>query len=79
MADTSEEHEDSGRLPLVVPSRAWVNEVKTLKKGDVYVGRGSKQRGFLPSFWANRYKVLKIRRDRTVELHRTEVQEDPQY
>ena len=57
---TSEDHEDGGRVPLVVPSRAWVDEVKTLKKGDVYVGRGSKQRGLLPSFWANRYKVSKF-------------------
>ena len=76
---TSEDHEVSGRVPLVVPSRAWVDEVKTLKKGDVYVGRGSRQRGLLPSFWANRYKVSKFGRDRAVELHATEVQEDPQY
>ena len=76
---TSGEHEACERLPMVVPSRAWVDEVKTLKKGDVYVGRGSKQRGLLPSFWANRYKVSKFGRDRAVELHATEVQEDPQY
>ena len=61
---------------MVVPSRAWVDEVKTLKQGDIYVGRGSKQRGLLPSFWANRYKVSKFGRDRAVELHRKEVQED---
>ena len=54
------EHEACERLPMVVPSRAWVDEVKTFKKGDVYVGRGSKQRGLLPSFWANRYKVSKF-------------------
>ena len=76
---TSEEHEACERLPMVVPSRAWVDEVKTFKKGDVYIGRGSKQRGLLPSFWANRNKVSKFRRDRAVELHATEVQEDPQY
>ena len=76
---TSEEHEACERLPMVVPSRAWVDEVKTFKKGDVFIGRGSKQRGLLPSFWANRYKVSKFGRDRAVELHATEVQEDPQY
>ena len=62
-----------------MPSGAWVDEVKTLKKGDVYMGRGSKQRGLLPSFWTNQFKVSKYGRDRAVELHRTEVQEDPQY
>ena len=66
-------------VPMVVPSRAWVDEVRTLKQGDIYVGRGSKQRGLLPSFWANRYKVSKFGRDRAVELHPKEVQEDPQY
>ena len=76
---TSEEHEGCERLPMVFPSRAWVDEVKTFKKGDVYIGRGSKQRGLLPSFWANRYKVSKFGRDRAIELHATEVQEDPQY
>ena len=49
---------------MVVPSRAWVDEVNTLKKGDVYVGRGSKQRGLLPSFWANRNKGSKFGRER---------------
>ena len=66
-----------GEVPMVVPS--WVDEVKALKQGDVYVGRGNKQRGLLPSFWANRYKVSKFGRDRAVELHRSEVLEDPQF
>ena len=64
---------------MVVPYGAWVDEVKTVKQGDIYVGRGSKQRGLLPSFWANRYKVSKFGIDRAVELHRAEVQEVPQY
>ena len=62
-----------------MPSRAWVDEVKTLKQGDIYVGRGSRHRGLLPSFLANRYKVSKFGRDRAVALHRAEVREDPQY
>ena len=56
-------------VPMVVPSRAWVDEVKTLKQGDIYVGRGSKQRGLLPSLWGNRYKVSKFGRDRTHTQH----------
>ena len=55
----------------------WVDEVKALKQGDIYVGRGSMQRGLLPSFWANRYKVSMFGRDRAVELHMAEVREDP--
>ena len=43
------------------------------------MSRGSKQRGLLTSFWANRYKVSKFGRDRAVELHRSEFLEDPQY
>ena len=67
------------KVPKVVPSRAWVDEVKVLKKGDIYVGRGSKQRGLLPSFWANRYTLSEFGRDRAVELHTTGVREDLQY
>ena len=57
---SSEQPEVIQEVPMVVPSRAWVHEVKTLKQGDIYVGRGSKQRGLLPSFWANstRYQSL---------------------
>ena len=66
-------------MPMVVPSWACVDEVKTLKQGDIYVGRGRKQKGPLPSFWANRYKVSMFGRDRAVALHRAEVREDPQY
>ena len=64
---------------MAVPSWAWVDEVKTLKQGDIDVGRGSKQRGLLPSFWENRYKVSEFGRDRAVALHRAEVREDLQY
>ena len=72
----SDEHLDrGGKVPTVVPSRAFVDEVKALKQGDIYVGRGSKQRGLLPSFWANRYKVSRFGRDRAVELYRSEIRE----
>ena len=64
----SAEQSDKGEcVPLVVPSRAWVDEVKTLKQGDI-----------LPSFFANTYKVSKFGRSRAVELHKADVNEDPQ-
>ena len=59
---SGEQLDKGGKVPMV-PSRAWVDEVKTLKQGDIDVGRGSKQRGLLPSFWTNRYKVSKFGRD----------------
>ena len=76
---SSEQPEVIQSVPMIVPSCAWVDDVKTLKQGDIYVGRGSKQRGSLPSCRANRYKVSMFGRDRAAELHRAEVQEDPQY
>ena len=76
---SSEQLDTGGDVPMVVPSRAWEDDVKTLKQGDIYVGRGSKQRGLLPSLWANKNKVSKFGRGRAVELHRSEVREDPRY
>ena len=78
VVQSSEQREVVQEVPMVIPSRACLAEVKTLKQGDIYVGRGSKQRGLLPSFWATRYKVS-FGRDRAVALHRAEVREDPQY
>ena len=58
---------------MVVPSRAWVDDITTLKQGDIYIGRGSKQINLLLSFWANRYKVSRFGKSRAVELHKAEV------
>ena len=46
------------KVPMVVPSRAWVDEVKTLKQGDIYVGKEASKVD--PSFW---YKVSKFGRE----------------
>ena len=42
------------RGPLVVPSCAFVNDVKALKQGDLYSGRSSKKRGLELSFGARK-------------------------
>ena len=63
----------------ILPIRAHVDEVKSLKKGDVYIGRGCKERLLMPSFWANRYKVARYGRSRCLALHKQEIEEDPQY
>ena len=44
---SSGQHVVIQKVPVVVLSRAWVDEVKTLKQGGIHVGRGSKQRGLL--------------------------------
>ena len=54
VVQSSEQHE------VIVPSRAWVDEVKTLKQGDVHVGRGTKQRGLLPSFLGKQVQGIKV-------------------
>ena len=36
--------EDFDHTPMVIPIRAHLDSVKRLLKGDVYIGRGSRQR-----------------------------------
>ena len=74
-------NEDSSDIHTVciLPIRAHLDEVKSLKKGDVYIGRGCKERLLMPSFWANRYKVARYGRLRCLALHKQEIEEDPQY
>ena len=78
-------NEDSSEFPRephalsILPIRAHVDEVKPLKRSDVYIGRGCKERLLMPSFWANRYKVARYGRTRCLALHKREIEEDPQY
>ena len=41
----------------IVPIRGCLDNKKQLMAGDVYIGRGSRQRGLHRSAWANDYKV----------------------
>ena len=43
--------------PMVVPARAWLEEVRKFMRGDYYIGRGSTQRGLTQSQICNDYKV----------------------
>ena len=43
--------------PDIVPIRGCLDNIKQLMAGDVYIGRGSRQRGLQRSVWANDYKV----------------------
>ena len=42
---TPRQHTSSPSLPLVVTTRADLETVKRMMKGDTYIGRGCKQRG----------------------------------
>ena len=78
-------NEDSSEFPRephvlsILPIRAHIDKVKSLKRSDVYIGRGCKERLLMPSFWANRYKVARYGRTRCLALHKREIEEDLQY
>ena len=63
--DTSALGEDFGCTPVVIPTRAHLDAVKGLLKGDLYIGRGSgsKQRSLPKSRYCNNYKVAEYGRD----------------
>ena len=53
---------------LVVPSRTHLDEVRRLMRGDLYIGRGCKQRNLQRSPFANPYKVSVYGREAAVDL-----------
>ena len=74
---SSEQPEVIQKGPMVVPSRAWVDEVKTLKQGDIYVAEEASKEDYSRHSGQTGTKVSKFGRDRAAELYRAEVQEDP--
>ena len=79
MKEVSSEFSREPHTLSILPIRAHVDEVKSLKRCDVYIGRGCKERLLMPSFWANSYKVACYGRTRCLALHKREIEEDPQY
>ena len=68
--DTSALGEDFDCTPLVIPTRAHLDAVKRLLKGELYIGRGSKQRSLPMSRCCNNYKVAEYGRDVAVAKFR---------
>ena len=68
--------EDFDSTPQIVPVRANLDMVRTLMKGDCYVGRGSRQRGLEKSRFANPYKVASYGRESAVALFRQDLETD---
>ena len=54
--------------PWVVPIRGHLDDIARLMAGDLYIGRGSRQRGLLPSTFSNPYKVGEYGRTNAIQL-----------
>ena len=61
---------------MVVPIRAHLDSVRRLLKGDVYIGRGSKQRALPKSRYCNNYKVTEYGRDAAIGAFRSKLLQD---
>ena len=68
--DTSALGEDFDCTPMVIPTRAHLEAVKRLLKGDLYIGRGSKQRSLPKGIYCNNYKVPECGRDGAITKFR---------
>ena len=56
-------------LDLVVPTRAFIDEMKTWRRRDIYFGRGSRQYQVTPSIWQNPLKMKEFGRDGAVDRY----------
>ena len=54
-------------IPLVLPIRAFLDDVKSLKRGDLYKVQGSKQRNLVRSLFATPFNVSTFGREVAVE------------
>ena len=62
--------ETRGATPLVIPVRGFVDDVRKFMVGDLYIGRGCKQRALPRSAFANPYKVSTYGRTGAVAMFR---------
>ena len=68
--DLSALGESFGHTPLVVPVRGHLDSIKRLHKGDVYIGRGSRQRSLSKSRYCNTFKVSQVGRSLAISSFR---------
>ena len=57
--------------PMVLPTRGHLDSVKKFMRGDLYTGRGSRQRNLGRSRYCNNFKVAEVGRDRAIQEFRT--------
>ena len=75
--DVSALGESFDQTPLVVPVRGHLDSIKRLLKGDVYIGRGSRQRSLLKSRYCNTFKVSQVGRSVAISSFRQALLADP--
>ena len=68
--DLSALGESFGQTPLVVPIRGHLDSIKRLLRGDVYIGRGSRQRSLPKSRYCNTFKVSQVGRSLAISSFR---------
>ena len=64
--------------PLVLPIKVCLDGIKAMMKGDVYIGRGCRQRGLKHSPYCNNYKVANYGRRAAIELFEKHLLSSPQ-
>ena len=68
--DVSALGEASVRTPMVVPTRGHLDAISKLMRGDLYIGRGSRQRKLVPSRCCNNFKVSEVGREKAISSFR---------
>ena len=66
--DVSALGESFDQTPLVVPIGGHLDSIKRLLKGDVYIGRGSRQRSLPKSRYCNTFKVSQVGRSVAIRV-----------
>ena len=75
--DVSALGESFAQTPLIVPIRGHLDSIKRLLKGDVYIGRGSRQRSLPKSRYCNTFKVSQVGRAVAISSFRQALLADP--
>ena len=68
--DVSALGESFDSTPMVLPIRRCLDSVKRLLKGDLYIGRGSRQRSLSKSRYFNTFKVSEVGREMAIDKFR---------
>ena len=75
-SDVSALGENSEATPMVLPIRGCLDSVKRLLKGDLYIGRGSRQRSLSKSRYCNTFKVSEVGREMAIDKFRETLLQD---
>ena len=73
--DVSALGESFDSTPMVLPIRGCLDSVKRLLKGDLYIGRGSRQRSLSKSRYCNTFKVSEVGREMAIDKFRESLQD----